>query len=117
MSVLVRVIEEQAGDVAVVALDGEIDASNAGAIAVRLREALTNHSRALVVDLVDTTYIDSAGINELFALDAELRQRRQALHLVVGAQSAVARVVAITGMERTIRVHAARAAALAAAAS
>ena len=113
---LVRVIEEQLGDVAVVALDGEIDTSNARSIATRLRGALTNRTHALVVDLAGATYIDSAGINELFALDLELRQRRPSLHLVVRPGSAIARVVGITGMDATIATHPGRDAAIAAAA-
>ena len=114
---LVRVLDEHVGATAVATIDGEIDASNAGDVAARLRGALTNHSFALVVDLAATTYIDSAGINELFALEAELRQRRQALHLVVLPASPIARVLAITGMERSIAIHADRAAALQAAAA
>ena len=51
--------------------------------ATRLRGLLTNRSESLVVDLVATTYIDSAGINLLFELAAELRQRQQRLFLVV----------------------------------
>ena len=51
----------------------------------RLRAALTNRSLALIVDLSGTTYLDSAGITLLFALDAELQERRQRLHLVVPA--------------------------------
>jgi anti-anti-sigma factor len=116
MTVLVRVVEEQVGDVALVAVEGEIDTSNARDLALRLRGALTNRSHALVVDLGATTYIDSAGINELFALDAELRQRRQRLHLVVLPASLIARVVDITGMDRSIATHETREAALAAAA-
>ena len=38
---------------------------------------------ALVVDLAATTYLDSAGINLLFGLADELRDRQQRLHLVV----------------------------------
>jgi anti-anti-sigma factor len=117
MTVLVRVMEEQVGDVALVVVEGEIDTSNARDLAVRLRGALTNRNHALVVDLAATTYIDSAGINELFALDAELRQRRQQLHLVVVPASLIARVVGITGMERAIATHATRDAALEAASS
>ena len=115
MSPLVRVVEEQVGEVTVVALDGEIDASNARDVGERLRSALTNHSHALVVDLTGTTYIDSAGINVLFALDLELRQRRQHLHLVVGPDSPIARMIGITGLERAVATHPERDAALAAA--
>ena len=115
MSSLARVVDEETGEVALLALEGEIDASNARDVAQRWRGALTNRSHALVVDLDATTYIDSAGINELFALDAELRQRRQQLLLVIRPGSAVARVAAIVGLDRTIATHAARADALAAA--
>ena len=114
MTQLIRVVEEQGSeDVAVVALEGEIDASNARDVAARIRAALTNRSLALVVDLSETTYIDSAGLNELFALDVELRQRRQALHLVMRPGSAVARVADIVGLDRTVPTHADRATALA----
>jgi anti-sigma B factor antagonist len=115
MSPLVRVAEEQVGDVTVVAIDGEIDASNARDVGERLRSALTNHSHALVVDLGQTTYIDSAGINVLFALDLELRQRRQHLHLVVRPASPIARMTGITGLDRAVATHPERDAALAAA--
>jgi anti-sigma B factor antagonist len=115
MTQLIRVVDEEVGEVALVALDGEIDASNARDVAERLRGALTNRSLALVVDLAETRYIDSAGINELFALDVELRQRRQQLHLVMRPGSAVARVAGIVGLDRTVTTHAERAAALAAA--
>jgi anti-anti-sigma factor len=114
MTQLVRVVEQVVEAVAVIAIEGEIDASNARDLAARMRAALTNRSFALVVDLAATTYIDSAGINELFALDVELRQRRQALHLVMQPGSAVARVASITGLDRTVTTHADRAAALAA---
>ena len=81
MSPLARVIDEHVDTVAVAAIDGEIDSSNVAEIGRRVRETLTNQSMALVVDLARTSYLDSAGINLLFALSAELRQRQQRLHL------------------------------------
>ena len=81
MSPLARVIDEHVDTVAVAAIDGEIDSSNVAEIGRRLRETLTNQSMALVVDLARTSYLDSAGINLLFALGAELRKRQQRLHL------------------------------------
>jgi anti-anti-sigma factor len=115
VSPLVRVVDEQVGEVALVAIDGEIDASNARDVGARLRSALSNRSHALVVDLVHTTYIDSAGINVLFALDLELRQRRQRLHLVVRPESPIARMIGITGLDRAVATHSERDAALEAA--
>jgi anti-anti-sigma factor len=112
MSPLARVSEEHVGDIAIAVVDGEIDASNARAVGDRLRESLTNRSHALIVDLAATSYVDSAGINLLFALDLELRQRRQHLRLIVPPQSPIARMLAITGLDDAVATHATRDAAL-----
>ena len=116
MSPLARVTDEHVGEIAVAVVDGEIDASNAHDIGDRLRASLTNRSLALVVDLEGTGYVDSAGINLIFALDIELRERRQQLHLIVGEESPVARVFAIAGVQRVVATHPTREAALEAAA-
>jgi anti-anti-sigma factor len=112
MSPLARVNEEVVGEVAIVAIEGEIDASNAAHIGDHLRRVLTNRSAALIVDLAGARYIDSAGINVLFELDLELRQRRQELHLVVPDGSLVARMLVIAGLGGAVTTHATRAAAL-----
>ena len=112
---LVRVLDEQVDEVAVATVDGEVDASNARAVGERLRSAMTNHTHALVVDLTETTFIDSAGLNVLFALDLELRERRQRLHLVIAPGSPVARVAAITGLDGAVATYPVRDAALEAA--
>ena len=96
----------------VAAIEGEIDASNAADLGQRLRGLLTNHSVSFVVDLAATTYIDSAGINLLFELAAELRQRQQRLFVVVAERSAIGRMIAITGLDAAVPVHATRDAAL-----
>ena len=114
MSLLAQVTDEHYGDVPVVTIAGEIDASNAGEIADRLRDALSNRSEALVVDLSDTTYIDSAGLNVLFELSTALRERQQELHLVVASPSPIARMVTIVGLDAAVPTHPTRAAALAA---
>jgi anti-anti-sigma factor len=81
-------------------LQGEIDASNAREIGDRLRALLTNRLERLVVDLSQTTYLDSTGINLLFTLGDELRGRQQSLRLVVGERSPIARMLTITGLDR-----------------
>jgi anti-sigma B factor antagonist len=108
MSLLARVVELQEGDVPVAVLEGEVDASNAVEIRERMRALLTNHSRGLVVDLTPTTYLDSAGINLLFALGAALEERQQQLHLVVPPSSPIARPISITGLDATVAIHARR---------
>jgi anti-sigma B factor antagonist len=115
MSWLARVLEDREGDVAIAAVEGEIDSSNVFEIAERVEAMLTNRSEALVVDLERTTYIDSAGINMLFSLGTELHQRQQQLHLVVAPTSPIARMLSITGLDATVATHPTRRAAVAAA--
>jgi anti-anti-sigma factor len=118
VSLLAR-IEEEAGPegVAVAAVDGEIDASNTDELASRLRAMLSNQHTALIVDLTETTYLDSAAINLFFELGADLLQRQQRLHLVVPAGSPIARALAITGLDAAVAVHPARTEAVARTAS
>jgi anti-sigma B factor antagonist len=109
---LARVSDEHDGAVVIARVEGEIDASNAARIGARLRASLTNQSTALIVDLSAATYLDSAGINLLFALGEELPARRQQLYLVVAPEAPIARLLAITGLDRAVATHATRAAAV-----
>ncbi len=63
MNELAEVREEWRDDTPIGRVAGEIDASNATMIGIRLRALVANHAFGLVVDLTATTYIDSAGIN------------------------------------------------------
>jgi anti-sigma B factor antagonist len=112
VSLLARVFEEQRGDFSIAAIEGEVDSSNVHEIGQRLRALLTNHSTTLVVDLTQTAYLDSAGINLLFELSSELTDRQQRLRLVVPAGSPIMRMLAIAGLIGAIPTHETRAAAL-----
>ena len=61
---------------------------------------MSNRSTALVVDLSPTRYLDSAGINLLFNLGAELQERQLTLRLVIARGSPVARMLTLTGLDR-----------------
>jgi anti-anti-sigma factor len=112
MSLLARVIEERRGDVAIAAVEGEIDSSNVSEVGERLRALLTNHDTELVVDLTATSYLDSAGINLLFELAGELTDRQQRLRLVVPDATPIMRMLTIAGLSGVIPTHATRTAAL-----
>jgi anti-sigma B factor antagonist len=105
VSTLARLEDEWHGEVPVARLQGEIDASNVKEIGDRLRSLVTNRSLALVVDLTQTTYLDSAGINLLFSLSEELRSHQVVLRVVVDPDSPVARMLALTGLDRTTSTH------------
>jgi anti-sigma B factor antagonist len=105
MSTLARLEDEWHDEVPVARLHGEVDASNVKEIGDRLRSLLSNRSVAMVVDLSETTYLDSAGINLLFALGEEMRGRQQRLGLVVGESSPIARMIELTGLSLAVPVH------------
>jgi anti-anti-sigma factor len=104
---LAEVREDWHGDVPVGSIHGEIDASNVAEVGVALRGLVTNQGSVLVVDLTDTSYLDSAGINLLFALGDELRARQLELRLVIGPETSIARMLAITGLDHVYPCYAA----------
>jgi len=105
MSTLARLEDEWHDEIPVARVRGEVDASNVKEIGDRLRSLLSNRSVAMIVDLSATTYLDSAGINLLFTLAEEMRSRQQRLALVVADPSPIARMVALTGLDRAMPVH------------
>jgi anti-anti-sigma factor len=105
VSTLARLEDEWHDEVPVARVQGEVDASNVKEIGDRLRSLLSNRSMAMILDLSATTYLDSAGINLLFMLAEEMRSRQQRLGLVVADPSPIARMVALTGLDRAMPVH------------
>jgi anti-anti-sigma factor len=100
MNSIARLHEEWHDGVPVARLDGEVDASNASEIGSQMRALLTNRSTTLIVDLTAVSYLDSAGINLLFSVGDELRARQQALRLVIAQGTPIARMLAITSLDR-----------------
>lgn len=105
MSTLARLEDEWHDEVPVAKLHGEVDASNVKEVGDRLRGLLSNRSVAMVVDLSQTTYLDSAGINLLFSLGEEMRGRQQRLGLVVADSSPIARMIVLTGLDQALPVR------------
>jgi anti-sigma B factor antagonist len=50
------------GDAVLVVIEGEIDLSNADAVAQQVSTALSNYTMRAVLDLSKVTYIDSSGL-------------------------------------------------------
>jgi anti-anti-sigma factor len=113
MTPLAEVRGSRSGDSVVAEIVGEVDASNTAEIAGQLRDLVSNRSTRLVVDLSPTRYLDSAGINLLFSLGQELRSHQVSLRLVVDPASPVARMLALTGLDKANPTFASLAAALA----
>jgi anti-anti-sigma factor len=115
MTMLASVSGELRGTLAIARVAGEIDASNVRWVEERLRAPLTNQCKGLAVDLTATTYLDSAGIAMLFALDRALQQHQQQLRLVISERSSLARMAQLAGLAGAVPTHPSLEAALAAA--
>ena len=101
---LARLSFESEGDVELAHLTGEIDASNVEDLSETLLGTISNKARAVVIDLTDTSYIDSSGISLIFDAVARMRNRRQELRLVVPPRSFVAEVLKAVSMQETVAI-------------
>src|SRR5436190_20819658 len=85
-------------------LSGEVDASNAPGYTSELKAAMPNTALGLVLDLSDTTYIDSSGLHLIFDLADALRRRQQTLQLVVKPETFVSDVLGAVSIEGAARM-------------
>jgi anti-anti-sigma factor len=84
-------------DASVVArLSGEVDMSNASYVRDQLLASMPNDALALVLDISDCRYLDSAAIEVLFEVSRRLGRRRQELRLVMPSESPLRRVMELT---------------------
>lgn len=93
-----------ANDVVIVRLIGEIDLSNAQLLEEEMTRAVPDVARNVVLDLAETTYLDSAGIRMIFGLAETLKHRGQGLRLVVPEGAPVERVLDLTNVGEVVPV-------------
>jgi anti-sigma B factor antagonist len=79
--------------VLIATLEGEVDGSNASELRLAISDRLPSSAAGLVLDIADVRYLDSSGIHLLFDLGRRLAARRQALRLVIRADSPTRRVL------------------------
>ena len=101
---LARLSFDTEGDVELARVAGEVDASNVDDLSETLLQTLSNKARAVVIDLTNTSYIDSSGISLIFDAAARLRNRRQELRLVVPPRSFVAEVLTAVSMQESVAI-------------
>jgi anti-sigma B factor antagonist len=99
----VRIEREDKTVVAV--LTGEVDMSNAASVRLEIAGSVTPDDDALVVDLSDLSFIDSAGLHTLIELGTVLDERRQQLLLCLPQGSTIRRAIEIIGLPRAISIH------------
>jgi anti-sigma B factor antagonist len=105
---------EQLGDDAyVISLAGEVDLYTAPEFKQQLLEVIGQGAKSVVVDLTDTTFIDSTTLGVLVGGVKRLRTNDGQLSLVCSDRN-IAKIFEITGLDRVFTIHATRAEATAA---
>jgi anti-anti-sigma factor len=93
---------EPVGEVVVAHVTGEIDMSNADEVSAALSDQTPKDVRALVLDLREIAYLDSAGIRLIYNLRGRLDHRGQQLRLVVAPGGPIADALRIADVPRAV---------------
>jgi anti-anti-sigma factor len=104
MPELAKLSVETEGDVELARVAGEVDASNVDSLTRQLLDAVSNKTRAVILDLSETSYIDSSGISLIFDTAARMKNRRQELRLVVPPESFVGEVLEAVSMADSVPI-------------
>ena len=105
MSTAAEVSVELHGATVVARLSGEVDMANATYVHDELLRSVPNDAVALVIDLGETRYLDSAAIALLFDIARRLGRRRQGLRLVLPPGSPLERVLVLTEVGSIAPIH------------
>jgi anti-sigma B factor antagonist len=103
--------EKLDGDAYVIALAGEVDLYTAPEFKETLLEAIGDGAKTIVVDLTDTTFIDSTTLGVLVGGVKRLRPEGGQLLLVCSDQN-IMKIFEITGLDKVFPIHATRSEAL-----
>ncbi len=103
--------ERPGGTLGVLVLAGEVDIFTAPRMKERMLELLDDGVEQLVVDLSEVTFIDSTALGVLIGGVRRVKSVGGVMALVVTSPP-VARVLAITGLDRVFPIHDTRAAAI-----
>jgi anti-sigma B factor antagonist len=97
----------------VVAVRGEIDLFTAPELKQKLTDAIEGGKIRIVVDLTETTFLDSTALGVLIGAVKRLRSRDGAL-VIVNVDQNIAKTFEITGLDQIFTIVPARDAAIAA---
>jgi anti-sigma B factor antagonist len=104
--------EQENGELAVIALTGEVDLYTAPEFKQELVRLIDDGARKVVVDLTGTTFIDSTTLGVLVSGLKRLRPKGGQLVLVVTDRN-IRKIFEITGLDRVFSLHHERADAVA----
>lgn len=89
----------------IVRVAGDLDFTVIGEVSEQLEPVLQRVSGRLIVDLSDTTFLDSAGIKLIYDIHGTLTARNQRLQVVVAAGNLVRRTLELTGTTESFALY------------
>jgi anti-anti-sigma factor len=96
---------EREDETVVALLTGEVDMSNAATVRQQMAGSITPDDDAVIVDLSELSFIDSAGLHSLIELGTVLDERRQKLLLCLPPGSTIRRAIEIIGLPHAVSVY------------
>jgi anti-sigma B factor antagonist len=91
-------------DLALVSLDGSVDAASAPQVKEAIEPFLAGHGVIVVLDLGALSFIDSAGLGVLIGAQRRLRERDSELRLT-RVPSHVQKLLHITALDQALPIH------------
>jgi anti-anti-sigma factor len=88
--------------ITIVSVSGELDIATVDAAGKRLEEAVPNSANAVVLDLTEVSFLDSAAISLLFDLHERLTLHQQELRIVSPASAPFADALRLVGLPEVI---------------
>jgi anti-sigma B factor antagonist len=90
------------GQQAVIAMPAEIDVTNAGEISQALLAAASHGAPVLIIDMSDTTFCDSAGVQAIITAQNQAATTGTQLRL---AATAALRILTIVGLDQLVPIY------------
>jgi anti-anti-sigma factor len=89
----------------VITVRGEVDLANHKEVETEIREAISNRTTLVEIDLTHVAFIDSAGLRTLFTLASRLDRLQIRLALIAPEASPARRVVELSGLSSLVPVR------------
>ena len=100
----ITVSRTTAGDVPIVAVNGEVDVYSAPALKERITELLESGQHTLIVDLSGVAFLDSTGLGALVEARAATGDAGGSLPLVC-SQERILKLFTITGLDGVFTIY------------
>jgi anti-anti-sigma factor len=93
-----RVDVMTSGDRVHLTVSGDVDLANAADIEAQLTKAIRNRATGVTLDLSEVTYLDSAGLQVVFALTVSLRRLQIDIRVIAPEGTAARHAIDMAGM-------------------